>query len=118
MEENKNEKAKIVVVSIIFLIVIFIGIYLVDSKINNISDNNLEQNIGDNIDKKPSQNDKGDILEDVPNEDSKPLEKVEVENNDVAIPNALNGNSLEDFDLTFLKIENQKSNKIYSPISH
>ena len=39
------------------------------------------------------------------------------ENNKQAFKYALNGNSLEDFDIRFLQLENTKENKIYSPLS-
>lgn len=43
--------------------------------------------------------------------------KIEVENNNQYLSYRLSGNSLEDFDLYFLQLENEKKNKIYSPLS-
>lgn len=43
--------------------------------------------------------------------------KNEVQNNNQYLAYRLSGNSLEDFDLYFLKLENEKKNKIYSPLS-
>lgn len=41
----------------------------------------------------------------------------EVENNNKYLDYRLSGNGLEDFDLYFLKLENYKKNKVYSPLS-
>ena len=43
--------------------------------------------------------------------------KIEVQNNNQYLAYRLSGNSLEDFDLYFLQLENEKKNKIYSPLS-
>lgn len=43
--------------------------------------------------------------------------KIEVQNNNQYLSYRLSGNSLEDFDLYFLQLENEKKNKIYSPLS-
>lgn len=42
---------------------------------------------------------------------------IQVESNKVESPYAISGNSLEDFDLYFLQLENVKRNKVYSPLS-
>lgn len=42
---------------------------------------------------------------------------AEATDNKQAFKYALNGNSLEDFDIRFLQLENTKQNKIYSPLS-
>lgn len=42
---------------------------------------------------------------------------VEVDNEIKELNYTMSGNSLEDFDLSFLKIENSEKNKIYSPLS-
>ena len=42
---------------------------------------------------------------------------VEIDNEIKELNYTMSGNSLEDFDLSFLKIENSEKNKIYSPLS-
>ena len=44
-------------------------------------------------------------------------EKIEVENNNKYMSYRLTGNSLENFDLYFLQLENTNKNKVYSPLS-
>ena len=44
-------------------------------------------------------------------------EKIEVQNNNKYLAYRLSGNSLEAFDLYFLQLENEKKNKLYSPLS-
>lgn len=41
----------------------------------------------------------------------------EIQNNNQYLAYRLSGNSLEDFDLYFLQLENEKKNKLYSPLS-
>ena len=43
--------------------------------------------------------------------------KNEVQNNNKYLAYRLSGNSLEDFDLYFLQLENEEKNKVYSPLS-
>lgn len=46
-----------------------------------------------------------------------PSDKSEIQNNNKYLAYRLSGNSLEDFDLYFLQLENEEKNKIYSPLS-
>lgn len=50
-------------------------------------------------------------------EKSSSNEKIEIKNNNQYLMYRLSGNSLENFDLRFLQLENEKENKIYSPLS-
>ena len=43
--------------------------------------------------------------------------KNEAQNNNKYLAYRLSGNSLEDFDLYFLQLENEEKNKVYSPLS-
>lgn len=43
--------------------------------------------------------------------------EIEVEKTEMASPYRLSGNSLEDFDLYFLQLDNVEKNRIYSPLS-
>ncbi len=46
-----------------------------------------------------------------------PVNEIKVNNNNQYLSYRLSGNSLEDFDLYFMQLENEKKNKVYSPLS-
>ena len=46
-----------------------------------------------------------------------PVNEIKVNNNNQYLSYRLSGNSLEDFDLYFMQLENENKNKVYSPLS-
>ena len=52
-----------------------------------------------------------------PNTIESKVNNTEITDTKKAFKYALKGNSLEDFDLRFLQLENERKNKIYSPLS-
>lgn len=121
--ESKKNKIIITVFVIVLLIIFSCVCFIVikdDNKPSGEVDNhnNKQPSNGevtqDDSAKEEIGSDNNDLNEDGYQEDK---EEVEVECNDVAMPATISGNAIEDFDFTFLKIENQKGNKVYSPIS-
>lgn len=103
MEKKKNNAKKFAIVLLIFLIVIVAVIYFLLSEVlfNNKKDNNsISKSNSDSI---------------VENK----TEAVQAETKSVVSENefAVKDNNLSKFDLNFLKLENEKENKIYSPLS-
>lgn len=95
MEENKTKKSNFLVVTIIAIAAVIIG-FLLGSR---VSQNNKKQDIAINQTtiKTVENTVKNDTISDNINE--------------------VKGNEISDFDLSFLKLENEKSNKVYSPLS-
>ena len=90
IETKKKKNIKLIVLlSILLLIGIGVGIYLILNNKNNIQ--------------KPDE---------LPNHETKNEEK-----NEDYLAYKLTGNSISDFDLYFLKLENNGKNKVYSPLS-
>lgn len=50
-------------------------------------------------------------------QNSKPSDKIESDKKDLYSAYHISGNSLQEFDLYFLKLENESKNKVYSPLS-
>ena len=98
-KNNKNKKKKIIIIAIVLLIVATIGcIYFFKIKDNNTT----TSKVGDKKD--------GNSLTD--KDKDKDLSDENYHNK-----YKLSGNSLEDFDLYFLQLENERKNKVYSPLS-
>ncbi|CCZ57527.1 cellulosomal serpin [Clostridium sp. CAG:762] len=98
-KNNKNKKKKIIIIAIILLIVATLGcIYFFKIKDNNTTTSKVGDKKDDNS---LTDKDKDKDLSD------------ENYNNKYK----LSGNSLEDFDLYFLQLENERKNKVYSPLS-
>lgn len=121
---NKNNKNKtiIIIYFVIIVLVVLSCLYFVvikgndeSSDIPNTSQNNNQQPNDDVNSDADISNDNQD-LSDVDNKDEE-KGQIKAEYNDVTMPNPIVGNAIEDFDFKFLQIENQKSNKVYSPIS-
>ena len=98
-KNNKNKKKKIIIIAIVLLIVATLGcIYFFKIKDNNTTTSKVGDKKDDNS---LTDKDKDKDLSD------------ENYNNKYK----LSGNSLEDFDLYFLQLENERKNKVYSPLS-
>lgn len=98
-KNNKNKKKKIIIIAIVLLIVATLGcIYFFKIKDNNTT----TSKVGDKKD--------GNSLTD--KDKDKDLSDENYHNK-----YKLSGNSLEDFDLYFLQLENERKNKVYSPLS-
>lgn len=98
-KNNKNKKKKIIIIAIVLLIVATLGcIYFFKIKDNNTT----TSKVGDKKD--------GNSLTD--KDKDKDLSDENYNNK-----YKLSGNSLEDFDLYFLQLENERKNKVYSPLS-
>ena len=98
-QTKKNKKRKIIIIAIVLLIVATLGcIYFFKIKDNNTT----TSKVGDKKD--------GNSLTDKDNDNDLSDENY---NNKYK----LSGNSLEDFDLYFLQLENERKNKVYSPLS-
>ena len=96
---KKNKKKKIIIIAIVLLIVATLGcIYFFKIKDNNTTTSKVGDKKDDNS---LTDKDKDKDLSD------------ENYNNKYK----LSGNSLEDFDLYFLQLENERKNKVYSPLS-
>ena len=96
---KKNKKKKIIIIAIVLLIVTTLGcIYFFKIKDNNTTTSKVGDKKDDNS---LTDKDKDKDLSD------------ENYNNKYK----LSGNSLEDFDLYFLQLENERKNKVYSPLS-
>lgn len=94
MEENEKRKIKIspIVLVIILILVVVLSVYLAYTKVLNSENQTKADNVTDTLTDTNINT----------NKDS---------NKEISTDNIL------DFDLSFLKIENQKENKIYSPLS-
>ena len=98
-KNKKNKKKKIIIIAIVLLIVATLGcIYFFKIKDNNTTTSKVGDKKDDNS---LTDKDKDKDLSD------------ENYNNKYK----LSGNSLEDFDLYFLQLENERKNKVYSPLS-
>ena len=98
-KNKKNKKKKIIIIAIVLLIVATLGcIYFFKIKDNNTT----TSKVGDKKD--------GNSLTD--KDKDKDLSDENYHNK-----YKLSGNSLEDFDLYFLQLENERKNKVYSPLS-
>ena len=98
-KNKKNKKKKIIIIAIVLLIVATLGcIYFFKIKDNNTT----TSKVGDKKD--------GNSLTD--KDKDKDLSDENYNNK-----YKLSGNSLEDFDLYFLQLENERKNKVYSPLS-
>ena len=98
-KNKKNKKKKIIIIAIVLLIVATLGcIYFFKIKDNNTTTSKVG---GKKDDNSLTDKDKDKDLSD------------ENYNNKYK----LSGNSLEDFDLYFLQLENERKNKVYSPLS-
>ena len=98
-KNKKNKKKKIIIIAIVLLIVATLGcIYFFKIKDNNTTTSKVGDKKDDN-----SLTDK-DKDKDLSDENYHNKYK-------------LSGNSLEDFDLYFLQLENERKNKVYSPLS-
>ena len=98
-KNKQNKKKKIIIIAIVLLIVATIGcIYFFKIKDNNTT----TSKVGDKKD--------GNSLTD--KDKDKDLSDENYHNK-----YKLSGNSLEDFDLYFLQLENERKNKVYSPLS-
>ena len=96
---NKNKKRKIIIIAIVLLIVAIVAcIYFFKIKDNNTTTSKAgDKKDGNSLTDKDKDKDLSD----------------ENYNNKYK----LSGNSLEDFDLYFLQLENERKNKVYSPLS-
>ena len=98
-KNKQNKKKKIIIIAIVLLIVATLGcIYFFKIKDNNTT----TSKVGDKKD--------GNSLTD--KDKDKDLSDENYNNK-----YKLSGNSLEDFDLYFLQLENERKNKVYSPLS-
>lgn len=130
---NKNNKRKTIII-ICLVIIVFVLLACLcfvvikgngdfssvpDTSQNNNQQPNDDVTSDDNEDISDSDEDASNDSEDSSDVANKDEEKVQIEAecNDVTMPSSMVGNAIEDFDFKFLQIENQKSNKVYSPIS-
>lgn len=130
---NKSNKRKTIII-ICLVIIVFVLLACLcfvvikgngdfssvpDTSQNNNQQPNDDVTSDDNEDISDSDEDASNDSEDSSDVANKDEEKVQIEAecNDVTMPSSMVGNAIEDFDFKFLQIENQKSNKVYSPIS-
>ncbi|MGN1379107.1 MAG: serpin family protein [Bacilli bacterium] len=109
-KSNKENKTRLIIIIILVLLVLLLGVLIIfkiiKSKDNENNNANISTNTNTNV------NTDADT-------DSNKNENTIIDNNiEIVKENyVINSNSLENFDLYFMQVENNEANMIYSPLS-